>query len=757
MSNSANESSEVESSKQINSSEATAHQSTRHSDDSEFPFLRWLPRIEIGMIVLLGAGLAWQLIALSWYEIELNRKIVRLGQTKAEKIHTKLTKYVEEIELLTARFANELEARNIHSEELLKQLKQRSRQHEFLLGFTVAYVPDEAEDDPQQYAPFFDNRSGEIEDLTQLYDYTEESETSKWYCECLQAESGVWVSGYGDGAATHYVGYSVPFYQRDTQTGERKIQGVVNASVSLQDLNRSLNRKFIGSLGGAVLMNEQGTLLAHPRFDYVSGDRTLRTFAEEVGSEELLRANQEMLAGNSGNVSVKMHRLANFRSDQSGWFFYRPIERPNWSLGVGIMANELDYGHNERRRRQILIVLTIAAFALFLTALICRVHQLKTQQLWIFSFLTSVYLATSIGIIWYLTTTFGLFVSQASTEEPHESRIINIEGLNTFLEQWRQEANELREPRSEVVPTGIYVRSLEFTNANNIQVSGFLWQRYRLGSQDHLARGISFPDVAPDPGSLTLTQTHQEKNGEFEELGWEFRVTLRQKFDYGAYPFDRQTIAIRLKNADRFQDVVLVPELDRYQLINSQTLPGVREELVLPGWRVMGSYFGYQREDYNFRLTKNSFTDQTRVPVMQFNVVVQRNFLTPFLSHIIPILVVMILLHGILISSSIDEGKQESSGFSAFGVLETSGAFFFAIVLMHIDLRARLNLDIVTYLECLYISGYLALISVALNALAFITTDEFAIFEYRDNLLAKVFYWPLFLLLLLAVTLWTLY
>jgi hypothetical protein len=40
--------------------------------------------------------------------------------------------------------------------------------------------------------------------------------------------------------------------------------------------------------------------------------------------------------------------------------------------------------------------------------------------------------------------------------------------------------------------------------------------------------------------------------------------------------------------------VLLIPDLEGYQLINPSSLPGVEKNLVLPGWNPKKSFFQYR-------------------------------------------------------------------------------------------------------------------------------------------------------------------
>ncbi len=678
----------------------------------------------------------------------LNRQAEDLGGTLTERIAESLLENMEQVEGITEEFALELEQGEISPGDLLERLEEASRAHPSLLGLTVAYEPYAYDDRRRLYAPFFNVDSNEVLQCEDYYDYTdtERREDALWYQEAARSLSPRWVTGYGPAAGSTYVGYSLPFFETDESTGERSLKGVVNASVSIQQLNDLLNRVHVGRLGGGILIDADGLLLAHPRRDLI---RTGLTFAEVARKNENLKnveMVERMMAGQSGTRRDRIHLQGNVTGN--GWFFFRPLGVAGWSLAVGIFEDELTRAGDELRRRKIGLVLTALVGLMAGSALLLRVNQLNDARLWALSAIDSLLLVIAIAVIWVLA---GDRPSREGGTDGDSRPISDLRGLDEFLDEQRKRADQLRLDAPLIIPTAIFVRSLSFQDASHVQVGGTIWQRYTAEIHDDLTRGITFPGVAPDPEALDLEETGRERIGEDEVVSWDFRVLLREQFDYDAFPFDHQHVPIKLGHPDRDKNVLLTPDLKRYQVINTAARPGVATDLVLPGWTVLGSDFSYKLTDYNV-LFGDDLVAQADVPVLQYNVLAQRKMLTPFISHIAPLLIVAALLHGVLISSSFNQEKKSNSGFSTFGVLETSGAFFFTIALMHIDLRRGLDLDTITYLESLYITAYFVLLLVAVNSLLFTTTDAVALLEYRDNLVAKLLFWPITLGIVLTIT-----
>ncbi len=127
----------------------------------------------------------------------------------------------------------------------------------------------------------------------------------------------------------------------------------------------------------------------------------------------------------------------------------------------------------------------------------------------------------------------------------------------------RRSPGFVRTATSYRVPTGVFLQSFEFLNANNVEMSGFVWQKYGAGHpprrhpRHRLAGGSWRRRTRP-------TEAWRVEHDGGEQIGWYFRGTFRQNFDYSLYPFDRQAVWLRLWHPDPERDVLLVPDLAAY-------------------------------------------------------------------------------------------------------------------------------------------------------------------------------------------------
>ena len=95
-----------------------------------------------------------------------------------------------------------------------------------------------------------------------------------------------------------------------------------------------------------------------------------------------------------------------------------------------------------------------------------------------------------------------------------------------------------------LIPTGVYLQSFEFHSASNVEMSGFVWQRYGPDVPADLRRGLALPEQLVD--AYSPKEAWNITRDGVQEIGWYFSGQFRQNFDYRQYPFDQQDIWLRL-------------------------------------------------------------------------------------------------------------------------------------------------------------------------------------------------------------------
>lgn len=217
-----------------------------------------------------------------------------------------------------------------------------------------------------------------------------------------------------------------------------------------------------------------------------------------------------------------------------------------------------------------------------------------------------------------------------------------------------------------------------------------------------------------------------------------------------------QAPGLRILPKDFDTSQILVPDLDAYQLLNPAALPGIDKDMVIPGWTQKRSYFGFLERTYGTNFGVAKFVGRELSPELCFQFVLGRKFLDPFISTMLPVIVVACLLFTLLMAGTKIKEKVAATGFKATDILRAAATLLFPVVFAQINLRGRLAASGLLYLEYFYFVMYAIILLVAVNALAFSLGEEGPL-HHRDNALPKLLYWPVVLGSFFAISMGFLY
>jgi hypothetical protein len=304
-----------------------------------------------------------------------------------------------------------------------------------------------------------------------------------------------------------------------------------------------------------------------------------------------------------------------------------------------------------------------------------------------------------------------------------------------------------------VVPTGVWIQALEFESQYNVKVVGMVWQRYPEGTPKEVRRGVLFPESVSDM-SETLLETHRETVQGEEVIGWRFNVSLRQTFNYGRYPFDKQDVWLRLWAAERDQAVLLVPDLSAYKLMTPTARPGVDADIVLTGFHLESTFFSFVPQKYGTDFGLGTGGAPWRMPELYFTMLLRRDVWPPFVSYFLPLVVISGVLFSIHLMTSREPEKVNLYGFSISNAVLSCSGLFFSVILLHAQARGQAAVKEIMYLEYYFFAMYAGILYVSMNAFILSTTTRFEFLTHHDSRLSKLLFWPAFLAALLAVTIW---
>ncbi len=690
-------------------------------------------------IVLAIIALALTVFSVNDYRIYLNDRetsSLDVGKQVVNNISSEIEKVLVQIENRTKTLADSLSNNDIRDQALIQLIESECKSMDQVLGVAVAFEPYKYRDTSRLFSPYYDKKAGKTLYLGQMYDYTD-SNVTKWYTDVIQ-KGASWISPYyGQGAQAMICDYGAPFYRKDS-TGKSYLAGTVTLTISLQDFTDMLNALSLGKTGYGFIVSSNGDYIAHPINEYVS-NKNIITLAEEHGDEVFARVGIEMIAQKSG-----FEQYNNKISDQESFLFYNKIDYANWSLGVVFIKNELLGNAVALRKKLMHIGFSLSLLVLVLFGLYSKIYLLGERSIWKMSVLFSAVLLANISFIWYITITYS-----ETIESEERYKIVNTAALNRFVSIENEVAKALRLNAPIEIPTGVFINEIEFDDSYNVNMSVTVWQKYHHERTKGIQRDIYFPQTSPFAEAITINRQIEDK-GTYDLVTYDVRGTYRLNFDYSRYPFDSRQIDLKLKHPNRDKNVMLTPHLEGYKILSQSSNPGINPKAVLPESEVKASYFDYSMESYNSNFGQESFIRE-EFPELHFNVLLKRKFINAFVSNIIPILIVAMMLYFLVYGTSKKEGTNSSKG--SLGIVESSAAFFFVLLLAHIDHRKIVNTPVITYMESFYFIMYIILALVAFNIVMFVKKDNFLFFDYKDNLIVKISFWPMFMLLCFVVTL----
>lgn len=626
--------------------------------------------------------------------------------------------------------ADDLSSGELESAQVSERLKRTMEENPDLFGLSAVYKPYAFDPEKRLYAPYYVRKDGELEliQVEDVYDYTlSEAENgtgpkTAWYN--LTFEKGAcWIEPYlGTAGETFMINYNVVFCHADTSGQEKVPAGIIGAEYSLDGIRRFVGSLDLGDTGYGFILTDKGTVVSHPIPEYLG--ENIADLKEKDSTLRLI----------TGDITPGSYQV--FHNEVTGqnlWVFYEPIPSNEWTLGVVFIEDEIfQESRTLQRHLEISFAMAILAFLFFLSVLILRGDKGKPERLWIIAIIFSLLCISGMWFIWHVT------LDEPPDKNNEDVEIFDRFGLETALHKLLVpgEDDTIR------VPTGVFLQSLEFSSANNVIVTGYVWQDYS-DVPDDISRGFIFPEAE----SIDVEEAYRD-NG---VIGWYYRAVLRQPFDYSKYPFDREDVWIRIWHKDFHRNIILTPDLKSYDIMDPDSRPGLEKNFVLEGWDIQNSFFSYRTNTYNVNFGVDDY--QQDFPELYYNAGLKRDFLSSVISNLIPLIVVSILLFAVLMISTKSDEKIRLYGFSSSTVLAYCAALFFVLIVSHLSLREKLAATGIIYLECFYFVLYFIILGVSINSILLASNTECRLIHYRDNLIVKLLYWPVILASLLVITL----
>ncbi|MEQ9357435.1 cache domain-containing protein [Coleofasciculus chthonoplastes] len=680
------------------------------------------------------------LLAFSYWQEKRQtiQKAKQNAKQEAVRAAQKIDAELRQLKDSTTSLANDLTSGKLQDEQLKDRLVRIMTANPDFYGIGAAYAPYAYDPEVQLYAPYYVKRDGQLQmlQIELSYDYTQPEQ--EWYNRPF-SEGEVWNDPeFGQASNILNIDFSVPFYQIDRKNQKKNPRGVALGTYSFEQTKNFMKSLNLGETGYGTLLSNTGKFIYHPNESIVIENQSIFDEIKIQKDQVLKRQLEKAITGET--VMIDYVNI----NGQSSWIFYEPIPSTDWILGLVFIEDELIGNSSSLQKKLIGILLGSIAFFVLLSILVFRGYQGSPKTLWAVSTSTSAFLVAGIGLIWYLAPNQKQ-LEHSENEQDENAIVVSEAGLEQFLGQDKFHKFQPKAGQESpiYVPTGVFVQSLEFTNANNVFVTGYIWQKYEQGVHDTISRGFILPESAGN--NLVIKKVYRrQQNDNIETIGWYFEATLRQNFDYSRYPFDDKDVWIRLWHKDFDQNVILVPDFDAYTLMIPTSLPGIEEDFVLPGWNLKESFFQYGLNDYNINFGIANYVGHKNVPELYFTILIERDFLTIFITNMLTPAIIAVLLF--FIQSIVNR-------LSPLEAIEVTGAFLFIVILDQINLRQNILAAGLLYIDYFYFALYLLILLVAINARLCSSRLSLPAFEYKDSLIPKLLYWPNLLGFLLLVTL----
>lgn len=361
---------------------------------------------------------------------------------------------------------------------------------------------------------------------------------------------------------------------------------------------------------------------------------------------------------------------------------------------------------------------------------------MNTKRWWWISSGTSIFFIVLIGLMWF------------RIDHSYQPNLEQLAQEGEIIPYLKKRGVSLK--KSDSIPTGVFLQSLKFNNATEVNITGYIWQKYNksvfadIPADQDVPVGFILPEAVDSGENLEPQQAYRRAiNDQEEVIGWYFESTLKQRFNYQKYPLDHKTVWIRIWGKDFGRSNVLVPDLKAYSSTQPGDAFGFDKSIVLGDWKVEETFFDFKtpRYDMDFGLGK----PLPETPELYFNIVLRREFLGAFIVNLVPLLISAILLFATLLTITAREGQADIFGFNTSGVLGVCSALFFVVLIAHIQIRQEFPGSGIIYIEYFYLAMYTALLGVAVDAYLFTHdkySSQFKFISYEDNIIPKLIFWP---------------
>ena len=657
---------------------------------------------------------------------------------------------------LVVRMSYTLSQRSLTESDILKTLKTVALNHNGYFTLGVILEPYTIKVNTRLFAPFLKEGIPQHDRIDKYYDYAAHGSGAghtkhanhhnrckeHWYLEAKTSKSDWLIPCHDAAIGQQTLRVVAPLVV------ENAVKGIAFLDMSLSWLRLQVEKQSLGRNGYAAIYSEEGRLIYHglkglheiieglSKETYVD-DR--QKYAQPTGVNELTGNRAWHHTAELAHTKWTLHTVIDFSVDSR-----QGIDDTLNCAGHAPTGRLLE--ENLLISKQLWIVLiigVIGALTFYVASSIIQRHAFSSRFLWWYSGAFSAIFFMGTVALWVCEQNAPFTVLENSCIMSNRALV------RSFKENYTIQSMKGDDTLPTYVPTGLFIQSIEFVNASNVTLTGYVWQQHNTETLGDIKAGIVFPEAVEaefeeekDVQKMDQFVRIESADQDHNLKRWYFKTTLRERFDYQPFPFDRQSVWVRLWHQDFDRNVILAPDFEAYDSLNPKALPGIEKDFILSGWKLESAFYDIRMNRYNSNFGESSYTARDRLPELYFNVELKRRFGTPFISYLFPLAIVLLMLYAILITTSNKDATKEVFGFSVTNVIASCSALFFVVIVSHVQLRDFLSSDDIVYLEYFYLITYLIILLISINSILFSWNISIRWIRFRDNLIPKLLYWP---------------
>ncbi len=334
--------------------------------------LRFLNSITFKMTLLVLGGTSLVFSLILGYNYSYSRKIIlNEAEMKARNLALSVANKIEQefraVTKVPQHLASLLKTNDYNKTTLNRIVREMVVDNQEVFGSAVGFEPNAFKEGVQAYSPYYYRTRDGLKYL-QLGSASYKYFQRDWYHIPKVLKAPVWIEPYFDrgGGGIIMTAYSFPLLERAKDGAATRVKAIVSADVSLEWLTWLVTSMRLGRTGYGFIMSDIGTIVTHPREEWIMS-QSIFSLAEEYDDSELRRIGRAMIREESGFVE-----LGSTFTGEEAFIAFARIPSPGWYLGAVFPKSEIFEEVCDLYERTVLLAGLGLLLLLIVSALVVR-------------------------------------------------------------------------------------------------------------------------------------------------------------------------------------------------------------------------------------------------------------------------------------------------------------------------------------------------------------------------------------------------